>query len=242
MESSAKKRDAGSALVLGVLLALGLTLAGHFIGNGLFQARATQRYVTVKGLSEREVPADLAIWPIVFTVSADDLGGLQQEVDASAAKITDFLSTDFDSAEFDLSVPRITDYNLQTFAPGSRPPQRYSAETTMTLRTREIDAAKRSMQRSGDLVKAGVALIRSYEYQTSFLFTGLETIKPEMIAEATRDARRAAEQFAEDSGSRVGAIRNAQQGYFSVEDRDRFSPDFKKVRVVTTVQYFLVDE
>lgn len=242
MENSAKKSEAAPALVLGVLLAVGLTLAGYFVGNGLFQARATQRYVTVKGLSEREVPADLAIWPIVFTVSADDLGALQQGIEASAAEITAFLRADFADEDFGLSVPRITDYNLQTFAPGSRPPQRYSAETTMTLRTRDIDAAKRSMQQSGDLVKAGVALIRSYEYQTSFLFTGLETIKPEMIAEATRDARRAAEQFAEDSGSRVGAIRNAQQGYFSVEDRDRFSPDFKKVRVVTTVQYFLVDE
>jgi hypothetical protein len=175
-------------------------------------------------------------------VSADDLGSLQQGIDSSAAKITEFLSADFGSDEFDLSVPRITDYNLQTFAPGSRPPQRYAAETTMTLRTRDIDNAKRSMQRSGDLVKDGVALIRSYEYQTSFLFTGLEQIKPEMIAEATRDARRAAEQFAEDSGSRVGAIRNAQQGYFSVEDRNRFSPEFKKVRVVTTIQYFLVDD
>ncbi len=242
MANGSERRDAGPAVVLGLFVAIGLVLGGYFIGNGLLQARATQRFVTVKGLSEREMPADLAIWPIVFTVSADDLGDLQKGIDDSAAKITDFLSTDFGPDEFSLSVPRITDYNLQTFAPGSRPPQRYSAETTMTLRTRNIDAARRSMQRSGELVKDGVALIRSYEYQTSFLFTGLEEIKPEMIAEATRDARRAAQQFAEDSGSRVGAIRNAQQGYFSVEDRDRFSPDFKKVRVVTTVQYFLVDD
>jgi hypothetical protein len=95
------------------------------------------------------------------------------------------------------------------------------------------------MARSGVLVKQGVALIRSYEYQTSYLFTGLDAVKPDMIAEATRDARRAAEQFAEDSGSRVGGIRNAQQGYFSIQDRDKFSPEFKTVRVVTTVQFFL---
>jgi hypothetical protein len=207
MESKVERRGTGAAAVLGLSIAIGLAVSGYLIGKGLFQARATQRYVTVKGLSEREVPADLAIWPIVFTVSANDLGPLQQ-----------------------------------TYAPGSRPPLRYAAEATVTLRTRDIAAAKRSMQRSGDLVKADVALVRSYEYETSFLFTGLDQIKPEMIAEATRDARRAAEQFAEDSGSRVGAIRNAQQGYFSVEDRDRFSPDFKKVRVVTTVEYFLVDE
>jgi hypothetical protein len=242
MESKVERRGTGAAAVLGLSIAIGLAVSGYLIGKGLFQARATQRYVTVKGLSEREVPADLAIWPIVFTVSANDLGPLQQAVDDSTAKITAFLSTDFAADEFSLSVPRITDYNLQTYAPGSRPPLRYAAEATVTLRTRDIAAAKRSMQRSGDLVKADVALVRSYEYETSFLFTGLDQIKPEMIAEATRDARRAAEQFAEDSGSRVGAIRNAQQGYFSVEDRDRFSPDFKKVRVVTTVEYFLVDE
>ena len=77
--------------------------------------------------------------------------------------------------------------------------------------------------------------------RTQYLFTQLEAIKPEMIAEATRDARRAAEQFAHDSGSRVGAIRTAQQGYFSIEDRDAFSPEKKRVRVVTTVQYLLED-
>jgi hypothetical protein len=127
MEERMGKRDAGPAVGLGLFLAVGLALGGYFIGNGLFQARATQRFVTVKGLSEREVPADLAIWPIVFTVSANDLGSLQQGIDSSAAEITEFLSADFGSEEFDLSVPRITDYNLQTFAPGSRPPQRYAA-------------------------------------------------------------------------------------------------------------------
>ena len=90
-------------------------------------------------------------------------------------------------------------------------------------------------------MKQGVAVIRSYEYNTQYLFTELETIKPGMIAEATKDARRAAEQFAKDSGSGVGAIRNAQQGLFSIEDRDQFSPEFKKVRVVTTVDYYLSD-
>ena len=102
-----------------------------------------------------------------------------------------------------------------------------------------IEQARAAMARSGSLVKQGVALIRSYEYQTQYLFTDLDSVKPEMIAEATRDARRAAEQFAEDSGSRVGGIRNAQQGYFSIQDRDKFSPEFKSIRVVTTVQFFL---
>jgi hypothetical protein len=231
-----------SVLIAAFLVATGVAVAGYFIGHGLLEARAAQRYVTVKGLSEREMPADQAIWPIVYSVTADDLVTLQQRLDDSAARIVEFLSGDFRAEEISVSVPRVTDHHMQGRPSGMQPAERYSAEASVTLRTGNIETARQAMQRSGELVKAGVALIRSYEYQTSFLFTGLDQIKPEMIAQATRDARRAAEQFAEDSGSRVGSIRNAQQGYFSVEDRDRFSPEFKKIRVVTTVQYFLVDD
>jgi hypothetical protein len=119
---------------------------------------------------------------------------------------------------------------------------RYVAEVTVTLRTGRIDAVRASIERSGELVKQGVALVQNYEARTNYLFTQLEQVKPEMIAAATKDARRAAEQFAADSGSRVGAIRRAQQGYFAVEDRDPFSPEFKKIRVVTTVEFFLLDQ
>jgi uncharacterized protein len=119
---------------------------------------------------------------------------------------------------------------------------RYTAEVTVTLRTAKIDTVREAIQRSGALVRQGVALVQNYEARTQYLFTGLEKIKPEMIAAATKDARRAAEQFAQDSGSAVGAIRNAQQGYFNIEDRDPFSPEYKTVRVVTTVQFFLAEE
>jgi len=116
---------------------------------------------------------------------------------------------------------------------------RYAAEQTVTLRSPRVAAVKEALQRSGELIREGVALMRSYEYNTTFLYTALDEIKPQMIAEATKDARKAAEQFARDSGSRVGAIRNAQQGYFDIQDRDAFSPEIKRVRVVTTIQYFL---
>jgi hypothetical protein len=124
---------------------------------------------------------------------------------------------------------------------GGGPTERYAADAVVTLRTKKIDPARAAMERAGELVRQGVALTRNYEYRTQYLYTDLESIKPEMIGEATRDARRAAEQFAQDSGSRVGGIRNAQQGFFSIEDRDPFSPEFKRIRVVTTVQYFLED-
>jgi hypothetical protein len=232
-----------SLLLPSLLLAGGLALGGWFVGRGLLVARASDRFVTVKGLAERDVPADLALWPIVFTETADDLLGLQERVEASQAKILAFLDQQsFPAEERSVSAPRITDREAQGFVPqGGQRLERYVAEATVTVRTSRIDDAQQAMARSGELVKQGVALIRSYEYDTQYLFTALESIKPEMIAAATQDARRAAEQFAEDSGSEVGAIRSAQQGYFSIEDRDRFSPEHKKVRVVTTIEYFLED-
>jgi len=228
-------------IVPGLLIAIGIGLGGYFIGHGLLKARSADRYVTVKGLSEKEVPANLVLWPIVYTVTADDLETLQRRLDDGAAKIRDFLGDEFDEQEVSVSAPRVTDRQAQGMMNQQGRLQRYAAESTVTVRTSEIDQAQAAMERSGALVKQGVALIRSYEYQTQYLFTGLDAIKPEMIAEATRDARRAAEQFAEDSGSRVGGIRNAQQGYFSIQDRDKFSPENKTVRVVTTIQFFLED-
>ncbi|HMB53433.1 MAG TPA: SIMPL domain-containing protein [Thermoanaerobaculia bacterium] len=226
--------------MLGICLALGLAVAGYLLSDALYAARAADRFVTVKGLAERDVPADLALWPVVFTNTGNDLVALQTQVEEDAAAIRSFLrGHGFSDEETALSAPRVTD-NWANFG-GQRPAERYQVESTLTVRSDKIDQVRQAIQRSGDLVRAGVTLIRSYEYSTQYLFTRLEEIKPEMIAEATRDARRAAEQFAEDSGAEVGGIRRAQQGYFSIDDRDPYSPESKKVRVVTTVEYFLVE-
>jgi len=244
MGQSAEGKAMGSDLVraaaaLGLLLGLGVAGAGFLVADGFHAVRAADRYVTVKGFSEREVAANLAMWPIVFQVSGDDLAAVQGRLDAAAGKVQAFLAQrGFAAEEANVSSPRLTDLHAQRFD-ANRPAERYLGEATVTLRSPRVDAVKLAMQESGELIKEGVALVRSYEYQTAFLYTGLEQIKPEMIAEATKDARRAAEQFAHDAGSDVGAIRKAQQGFFSVEDRDAFSPEFKKIRVVTTVEYFL---
>jgi hypothetical protein len=235
------ERPVAPAAVLGLLLALGGALGGLFIGWGLFRARASDRFVTVKGLAEREVPANLALWPLVFTATAEDLESLQRALDASTAKVVAFLEQRFPGDEVTVSAPRITDREAQGMRMEGRPLERYVAEVTVTLRSGKIAEVRGAQTGTGELVKQGVPLIRSYEYNTQYLFTDLDRIKPEMIEEATRDARRAAEQFARDSGSEVGAIRRAQQGYFSIEDRDSFSPEVKKVRVVTTVEYFFRD-
>lgn len=224
-----------------IALALGIVVAGYLMGEALIQARSSQRAVSVRGLAEREVPANLALWPIVFTVTSNELGDLQRKADDGVAKVRAFLASDFPAEQVSVSAPRVQDREAQGMRGDGRQLDRFTAEVTVTVRTDKIDVAKRAIERSGALVTQGVAVIRSYEYNTQYLFTELEKIKPEMIAEATKDARRAAEQFAKDSGSTVGAIRNAQQGLFSIEDRDQFSPEFKKVRVVTTVDYYLGD-
>jgi len=234
--------ETAPAAVLGLLLATGWALAGFFVGHALLVARASERLVTVKGLAEREVPADLVIWPIAFTATGNGLESLQRGVDESTARIRGFLEQEFPGDAVLVSTPGVVDRDAQSYAPEGRPVDRYFAQLTVTLRTGTAERVRAATERLGDLVRDGVALAGAYGAGPQYLFTGLDRIKPEMIAEATRDARRAAEKFAEDSGSRVGAIRSAQQGYFSIEDRDPFSPEYKRVRVVTTVRFFLVDD
>jgi hypothetical protein len=223
-----------------LLIACGLAAAGWFVGSGIRYFKDAERYVSVKGLAEREVPANLVLWPIVFTVSGNDLSDLQRRLEADGEKVADYMRAQgFADTEFSVSAPRVSDNAPQGGIDGRAPLERYLVEATMTLRTGNVAAARKAMEGSGALVKEGVRVVRSYEVRTEYFFTDLEKIKPEMIAEATADARRAAERFAEDSGARVGDIRRAQQGYFSIEDRDPFSPEQKKIRVVTSVDYLL---
>ena len=221
-----------------VVLALGIALAGYLVGNALIESRTSERRVSVRGLSEREVPANLVLWPIVFSVTSDDLVDLQRQADVGVVKVRAFLGDAFPAEQISVSPPRVQDREAQGMSGDGRQRDRYMAEVVVTVRTDQIDAARKAIERSGELVKQGVAVIRSYEYSTQYLYTDLEKVKPEMIAEATKDARRAAEQFAQDSGSTVGAIRTAQQGLFSIEDRAQFSPQLKRIRVVTTVDYY----
>jgi hypothetical protein len=231
-----------AAAVLGLFLAAGMALAAGLMGQAAETLLASRRVVTVKGFAERDVAADLAVWPVAHSVSGDTLAEVQEQIRISGGLIRDFLGRQgFESHEISDSIPRITDYYTQLPGLPHPPANRYAAESTVTLRTRKIDGMKAAMQASADLVGRGVVLIRSYEATPRFIFTSLNALKPQMIAEATVDARRAAQQFAQDSQSKVGAIRTAQQGYFSISDRDAFSPERKTVRVVTTVEYFLVD-
>jgi len=230
-----------AAAILGLFMAVGLVLGGSYLNSAAVSWKAADRSVTVKGLAEREIRADLALWPLHFTVTGNDLTGVQRQIDNQAATIRVFLrGAGFADEQVTLTSPQVTDQYASNYG-NQRPDNRYSAESTMLVRTDNIDAVKQAMPRVGSLIAKGVLLSPNYNYRTEFLFTDLESIKPDMIAAATADARAAARQFAEDSGSEVGQIRSASQGYFSIQDLDSYTPDIKKVRVVTTIDYALDD-
>ncbi|MEF2232094.1 MAG: SIMPL domain-containing protein [Pseudodesulfovibrio sp.] len=223
-----------SALILGAALVAGCWL----LGNALVGFKAMDRFVTVKGLAEREVAADLAMWPVSYSVDANSLAQMDAALKRARAQVVAFLDEQgLGAAEVVDATPRIQD--LWSMNPNNRPDYRYQASAVLTVRSGDIAAIKKAIAASGNLVARGVLLVQNYEFQPTFAFTGLNDIKPEMIAEATRNARDAARQFAADSGSRVGDIRRATQGYFSLEDRDQLTPEIKRVRVVTTVEYLL---
>ena len=237
------QRNTLAALLLGALVGMWISSAGWFTAGALRQVRESQRFVTVKGLAEREVDADLAIWPVTFKDTGDDLSDLQRRADAKREVVAGFLvEAGFPREELSFAVPRIQDRQTESLGQPGRPSgPRYLEQATVIVRSRNVAAVKRAMDRSGQLVGRGVMLAQDWENRPQFLFTGLNAIKPEMIEQATVSAREAAAKFAKDSGSRVGKIRTASQGLFTVSDRDPNSPERKVVRVVTTVEYFLGD-
>lgn len=231
----------GASIILGILLALGMWLGGMQMYRAVVAWKQADRYVSVKGLAERDVKVDLVLWPISFSVSAPTLDELHDALHGSERKIRDFLSRHgFSESDISVVPPTVTDRWEHLFG-DNRPVERYTAEGVVLLRTTRVDDVKAAMPKIDELVKEDVLLGRSWEHRPQFIFTQLNDIKPEMIAEATEEARKAAQQFAEDSGSRVGKIRTANQGYFTIDDVDSYTPDVKRVRVVTTIEYSLLD-
>jgi uncharacterized protein len=224
-----------------VLLAAAVAAGGWWVGNGLKHFRTGDRYVTVKGLAEREVPADLVVWPITFTQTGNELPALYDQIQANQQRIAGFLKAQgLEAAEQSLSTPRIEDFEAHGMRE-QRAGNRYKADVTYTVRSPNVPAVIAAMRASGELVKAGVALA-PWGPAPEFLYTKLTELKPELLARATENARKAAEQFATDSASIVGRIRTANQGQISIGDRDAGTPQVKAIRVVTTVEYELLDD
>ena len=234
--------NAARPVVAALLIALGLVGAGWFASQGMARLRTADRYVTVKGSAERIVDADLVVWPLAHSVGGNDLADVQRRLDANTATIRGFFTdAGFKPGEIVVSPPRLEDRWAYAYG-DNRPPERFRYSTTVTLRTSNVANARSGLRKSGALVSRGVMLGAEGEAGgPDFDYTQLNDIKPALIAEATANARKSAEQFAKDSGARIGGIRSANQGVVDISNRDQGSPQVKKVRVVTTVEYFLKD-
>lgn len=225
-----------------VVIALGLLSLGMFIEHGISGFTNKDRGVNVKGLAEKEVPADKVTWPLVYKSIGDDLIGLYDQIKQSNKAITQFLiGKGIDEKEISVNAPEIIDLKAERYSSQERM-YRYNVTSVITVTSAKVDLVRQLISSQGELLKQGVAITSGdYRYNVQYEYTGLNKIKPQMIEEATKNARQAAEKFAKDSDSKLGKIRRANQGQFSITDRDANTPYIKKVRVVTTIDYSLED-
>jgi hypothetical protein len=232
-----------SALILGIFIFLGLSVLGYLLGNAAVEFKQFDRSVTVKGLSEREYQADIVLWPIKFTAAGNNLESLYNAIESNTSKIVSFLATKgIHADEITIASPAITDKSAQQYGGNARAEFRYTAFQTVTVYSKNIDIVREVMSSLPQLGKQGIVITGgNYDTQTEYIFTRLNDVKPEMIEEATRKAREVAEKFASDSQSTLGKIKRASQGQFSISARDRNNPHIKKIRVVSTVEYYLSD-
>lgn len=231
---------AAAVLATGVVVAV---VAGSAIlANSLIEFRAMERVVQVKGLSEREVAADTVIWPIKFNDVDNNLTTLVANVERKNEQIQAFLKLQgFSQKEITVAMPQIVDRQAGYFDPNANQ-MRYTASSTVTVYSTNVDLVHQAMAKLLELSKTGIAIAgQDYDSKAEFIFSGLNELKPDMIAEATRNAREVATKFAADSDSKLGKIKTASQGQFSITDRDSNTPYIKKVRVVATVDYYLSD-
>lgn len=225
----------------GLAVMVGLIVLGAMIPRAVEKYRLYDRTVNVKGLCEREVKADKVIWPVVYKVMANDVQSIYDQTDAGNARIISFLeSGGIEADEITVAVPQISDKLANEYGDNNRA-FRYIAKNVITVCTSDVDKVLALMSRQSELLKKGVVTDGSNQWENpvEFRYEGLNDIKPEMIEEATRNAREAAQKFAKDSDSRLGKIKTANQGTFTIENRDSNTPYIKKVRVVTSVTYYL---
>lgn len=244
-----------STIFASALVAIGIILGGWLLGSQIKDVRLADRYVSVRGLAERTVTADLAIWPLSFREAGNDLKATYAKSEQDSEAVLQFLAAQgVPKTDITLGQPSVTDTQANDYG-GTRAPNRYIVQQSITVRSQDVNKVAAAVQKTSTLIASGVVLGGAPQYgqqnSVSYVYTGLNSIKPEMITEATRNARTAAERFAADSGSRVGTIRQASQGLFSISSADAASTGeggggssssssiLQKVRVVTTIQYYL---
>lgn len=226
-------------LIAGVCVAIGIASVGISLKAGIDHFVDRDRVVTVKGLAERNVQADYVIWPVTFRVTGNDLSALYEKAQTQSEEIRNFLiSQGIKAQDISQGTPSVQDLHADFYG-NNLPPERYRMEMAVSVATTNVDTVLKAMVNQSELIQKGVLFTQNY--RTQFSFNGLNSIKPEMVEEATKNARSTAQKFAEDSDSELGKIRRASQGQFSIYDRDSNTPYIKRVRVVTTVEYYLKD-
>lgn len=233
-----KKCHCAKILLPSIAIVAGLTLLGFFISKGLTRIANQEQYVTVKGLAEREVLANKVVWPLPYKCVSNDMQRLYDEIEKNKNIVLSYLKDGgITDSEIVISAPAVTDRLAQSYVPDNIQ-FRYQAEAVITVISPQVEKVIELMGKQIELMKDGVIISNEYNYQTQFEYTALNDIKPEMVEEATRNARAVAQKFAEDSDCELVNIRQATQGQFSISS-DETTPQIKNIRVVTTVKYAL---
>ena len=227
-----------SKFISSLLIALSIVILGLCLKSGIDNFTFRDREVTVRGLAERQVMANEVTWPITFNIAGDDLTTIYDNVSRTDSIIVRFLTSSGITRD-EISVAPPSTYNAAANQYGSSTfKYKYSLESTVTVTTKKVDKVRELLGRQAELLKEGVAFSNSY---INYRYTDLNAIKPAMIEEATKNARLAADKFAADSHSKVGKIKTASQGQFSIDDSDSSTPWLKNVRVVSTIVYYIED-
>lgn len=224
-----------------LLIAVGIVLLGLFLKQGINNLAFNNRAVTVRGLATREVKADKVTWPLVSKTLGNELVSLYDVTSRTNDAIMKWLTDNgIPASEISVNAPSVFDRQAQEYGSNDGRP-RFTLTSVIVVSSGNVDKVSELIKRQGELLKQGISLSRDYSYSVEYEFTGLNEIKPSMIAEATAQAREAADKFAEDSHSKLGQIKTASQGQFTIEDRDSYTPQIKTVRVVNSITYYLED-
>ena len=230
-----------------LIIAIGLAAFGFFVMQGLGLVMKgldhfaqKDRVVTVKGLAEMEVNANKVTWPLKYKEMGNDLKELYQKINTNNETLKAYLvKKGIPETEISINPPEIIDAEADRF--NNNPiTNRYIATAGITVTTAKVDLVRTLITEQGQFMEQGIALSTS-SYEIVYAYTSLNDIKPQMIETATKNARAAADKFAQDSGSKLGKMTHANQGVFSIENRDENTPYIKNVRIVTTINYELVD-
>ena len=229
-------------LLQAAILAVSIAFLGLCIKWGIDDFANKDRNVTVKGLAEKEVEADKVTWPIPTKELGNDLPELYQRINTTTAKVKAFLKQHgIKDDEINVNAPVVIDLNADQYSNNNRG-FRYNITSTITVTSQNVKLVRSIMAKQGELLKQGVAVLDGgYENRITYEYEGFKKMKPQMMQEAIKNAEATAQEFATNSNSKLNKITKADQGQFSIDDRDANTPYIKKVRVVTTITYSLKD-